>query len=223
MAPPPASARAAACAATLRLPGDKSISTGPLILAALADGESRIAGAADGDDVRSTPALVEALGATVERIDAATAGRRLPGRPAGGATRRTGRHPRLRQLRHEPPAAHRHARRAALTAVLDGDASLRRRPVRRIIEPLRRMGATLMARADSLPPLTVIGRTAPGERLHVRVPSAQVKCAFLLAGLFAEGETSVREPVATRDHTERMLRGGACLSSGPMRADGSVR
>ena len=93
-------------------------------------------------------------------------------------------------------------------SVLDGDASLRSRPVARIIEPLRLMGAALYARrSDSLPPLVVIGR--PRLRaidFETRVPSAQVKSAILLAGLRAEGQTTVREAVATRDHTERMLR-----------------
>ena len=95
-----------------------------------------------------------------------------------------------------------------LTATLDGDDSLRRRPVARIIEPLRSMGAALHAREnDSLPPLTVVGRT-PLRAIDYTtpVPSAQVKSAILLAGLRAEGRTTVRESVATRDHTERMLR-----------------
>ena len=95
-----------------------------------------------------------------------------------------------------------------LTATLDGDDSLRRRPVARIIEPLRSMGAALHAREnDSLPPLTVVGRT-PLRAIDFTtpVPSAQVKSAILLAGLRAEGRTTVREAVATRDHTERMLR-----------------
>ena len=93
-------------------------------------------------------------------------------------------------------------------SVLDGDGSLRSRPVARIIEPLRSMGAVLYARrSDTLPPLVVIG----SHRLQAidfttRVPSAQVKSAILLAGLRAEGRTTVREAVATRDHTERMLR-----------------
>ena len=95
-----------------------------------------------------------------------------------------------------------------LTATLDGDASLRRRPVARIIEPLRAMGAGLQARADdTLPPLTVFGRS-PLRAIDYAtpVPSAQVKSAILLAGLRAEGSTTVRETVPTRDHTERMLR-----------------
>ena len=95
-----------------------------------------------------------------------------------------------------------------MTCVLTGDASLRRRPVARIIEPLRSMGAVLHGRHhDSLPPLTVVGHT-PLRAVDVTtpVPSAQVKSAILLAGLRAEGRTTVRERVATRDHTERMLR-----------------
>ena len=93
-------------------------------------------------------------------------------------------------------------------SVLDGDDSLRRRPVARIIEPLRSMGAALHARSnDSLPPVTVIGRS-PLQAVDVSttVPSAQVKSAILLAALRADGRTTVRESVATRDHTERMLR-----------------
>jgi 3-phosphoshikimate 1-carboxyvinyltransferase len=93
-------------------------------------------------------------------------------------------------------------------AVLDGDSSLRRRPVARIIEPLRSMGAELHARrGDSLPPVTVVGRTPLRAIEHTTpVPSAQVKSAILLAALRADGRTTVRERVATRDHTERMLR-----------------
>ena len=96
----------------------------------------------------------------------------------------------------------------AATHVLDGDDSLRRRPVARIIEPLRSMGAVLHARRnDSLPPLTVVGRTRlRAIDVTTVVPSAQVKSAILLAGLRADGRTTVREAIATRDHTERMLR-----------------
>jgi len=93
-------------------------------------------------------------------------------------------------------------------AVLTGDASLRRRPVRRVIEPLRRMGATLSARdGDRLPPLVVRGGTLRGTRHVLEVASAQVKSAILLAGLSAEGETTVVEPERSRDHTERMFEG----------------
>jgi 3-phosphoshikimate 1-carboxyvinyltransferase len=93
-------------------------------------------------------------------------------------------------------------------AVLTGDASLRRRPVRRVVEPLRRMGARLEARGgDRLPPVVIHGGPLRGTRHALEVASAQVKSACLLAGLLADGETTVSEPERSRDHTERMLRG----------------
>ncbi|HET7474127.1 MAG TPA: 3-phosphoshikimate 1-carboxyvinyltransferase [Candidatus Limnocylindrales bacterium] len=195
----------------LRLPGDKSISHRALMLATLAEGESRIAGAGDGADVRSTAGICAALGAAVDRIaddeTAATVSYRVVSPGVDGLAE---------------PAADLDCGNSGTSlrlfsgiaaglpfrTVLDGDDSLRRRPVARIIEPLRAMGATLHARSDdSLPPLTVIGR----RPLHAvdrwtPVPSAQVKSAILLAALRADGRTTVREAVATRDHTERMLR-----------------
>ncbi len=194
----------------LRLPGDKSITHRALILAAIAEGESRILDGSDGLDCNSTARVLERLGAEVERIGAASGGRvdrivRSPGRagwhePTGvldagnsGTTLRL-----MAGVLAGTPGY----------AVIDGDDSLRSRPVARIIEPLRRMDATLLARAgDSLPPLTVVGRT-PLQAIDHRtpVPSAQVKSAILLAGLSAQGLVLVREAVATRDHTERMLR-----------------
>jgi 3-phosphoshikimate 1-carboxyvinyltransferase len=193
----------------LRMPGDKSISHRALMLAVLARGESRIDGAGDGADVRSTAGIVAALGATVERLpgDGRTVGYRVDSPGADGLTEpvatldcgNSGTSLRLiAGLLSGLP----------LTATLDGDESLRGRPVARIIEPLRSMGAVLHARRnDSLPPLTVVGRT-PLRAIDIAtsVPSAQVKSAILLAGLRADGRTTVREAVATRDHTERMLR-----------------
>ena len=193
----------------LHLPGDKSIRHRALLLAALAEGESRIAGAGDGQDVRSTAGIVAALGATVER--AAEHGRtvdyRVVSPGADGLTEpadvldcgNSGTSLRLvtGMLSGLP-----------LYAVLDGDESLRGRPVARIIHPLRSMGAVLHARRnDSLPPLTVVGHTPlRAAEITTPMPSAQVKSAILLAGLRADGRTTVREAVATRDHTERMLR-----------------
>ena len=193
----------------LRLPGDKSISHRALLLAALAAGESVIEGAGDGADVRSTAGIVGALGAKVERRpgDGRTVTYRIVSPGADGL--------------HEPAAAldcgnsgtslRLSAGIAAglpITTTLDGDDSLRGRPVARIIEPLRSMGAELHARQnDSLPPVTVVGRTPlRAIEFATPVPSAQVKSAILLAGLRANGRTTVRESVATRDHTERMLR-----------------
>ena len=164
---------------SLRLPGDKSITHRALILGALAEGESRVYGGSDGLDCNSTAGVLEALGASIERLGPADGGRvdrvvRSPGRqgwrePAGildagnsGTTLRL-----MSGVLAGTP----------VYAVLDGDASLRGRPVARIIEPLRRMGATLHARAaDTLPPLTIVGRSSLSAIAHrTLVPSAQVK------------------------------------------------
>jgi 3-phosphoshikimate 1-carboxyvinyltransferase len=191
------------------LPGDKSISHRALLLAALAEGASGIDGAGDGEDVRTTATLIERLGVTVERTagDGRTVSYRVVSPGVGGLReaetvldcRNSGTTLRLTAgLLAGLPATH----------VLDGDSSLRRRPVARIIEPLRSMGAVLHARRnDSLPPLTVVGHT-PLRAIDYStiVPSAQVKSAILLAGLQGDGRTTVREAIATRDHTERMLR-----------------
>ncbi len=192
-----------------RLPGDKSISHRALMLAALAEGTSEITGAGDGRDVQATAAIMAALGARVDRVreDGLNVDYRVvsPGREGLHEAdeildcRNSGTSLRLCSgiLAGLP-----------FLSVLDGDASLRTRPVARIIEPLRSMGAALFARrSNSLPPLVVIGRTPlSGIDYATKVPSAQVKSAILLAGLAAEGRTTVREAVATRDHTERMLR-----------------
>jgi 3-phosphoshikimate 1-carboxyvinyltransferase len=196
----------------VRVPGDKSISHRALILAALAPGESAIRGAGDGADVRSTAGIVAALGAVVERFreDGRTVDYRVVSPGADGLREPAG----ALDCGNSGTSLRLVAGMLAglpLTAVLDGDSSLRRRPVARIIEPLRSMGAVLQARDDdSHPPLTVVGAT-PLRPIDYRtpVPSAQVKSAILLAGLRAEGRTTVREAVATRDHTERMLRARA--------------
>jgi 3-phosphoshikimate 1-carboxyvinyltransferase len=194
---------------SLRMPGDKSITHRALILAALATGESRIWGGSDGLDCNSTAAVLSDLGVEIERL----------GPPDGGMVSRLVRSPGRQGWRE--PADVLDAGNSGTTlrlmagvlsgtrmrAVLDGDRSLRARPVARIIEPLRRMGATLHARAaDTLPPLTVEGRSPLTAIVHrSSIPSAQVKSAVLLAGLSAQGTVEVREAVATRDHTERML------------------
>jgi 3-phosphoshikimate 1-carboxyvinyltransferase len=209
---------------TPSLPGDKSISHRALLLALLAEGESRIAAAGDGADVRSTAGVVAALGATVERV-VERAGRvdyRVisPGgdalvEPEGildcgnsGTTTRL-----VAGLLAGRP----------LFAVLDGDASLRRRPMGRVVEPLRAMGATFAGRSgDTLLPMAVTGRArlSPID-YRTPVPSAQVKSAILLAGLAADGETRVAEAVATRDHTERMLRARAVTVREETAGDGT--
>jgi 3-phosphoshikimate 1-carboxyvinyltransferase len=193
----------------LRLPGDKSVSHRALILAALANGKSRISGAGDGADIRSTAGIMRALGVTVERV-AEGEGRvdYLVTSPGADGLREPDD---ILDCGNSGTSLRLAAGMLAglpMTCLLTGDDSLRRRPVARIIEPLRRMGAVLHARRhDSLPPLTVVG-TTPLQAVDYStpVPSAQVKSAILLAGLRAEGQTTIREHVATRDHTERMLR-----------------
>ncbi len=201
--------RAARLRGEPRLPGDKSISHRALLLAALAEGECTIAGASDGRDVRATAAILTALGARVEQVssDGLNVDYKVTSPGAEGLHEPD----RVLDCRNSGTSLRLCAGVLAglpFFSVLDGDVSLRSRPVARIIEPLRSMGATLFARrSDTLPPLVVIGsRRLRGIDFTTRVPSAQVKSAILLAGLRAEGRTTVHEAVATRDHTERMLR-----------------
>ncbi|MCI0581885.1 MAG: 3-phosphoshikimate 1-carboxyvinyltransferase [Chloroflexi bacterium] len=208
------------------VPGDKSISHRALMLALLAAGESRIMGAGDGADVRSTAAVAAALGASVERIpgEDGNVDYRVSS-PGDGALREPAA---VLDCGNSGTSLRLFAGILAglpLTTVLDGDASLRGRPVARIIEPLRAMGATLQAHDyDSLPPLSVTGRR-PLRPIDwtTQVPSAQVKSAILLAGLRAGGTTRVQERVATRDHSERMLRArGVTVRSMPDGAGGAM-
>ena len=207
------------------MPGDKSISHRALILAALAAGECVIEGAGDGADVRSTAGIVAALGAEVERRpgDGPTVEYRVVSPGADGLREPAG----VLDCGNSGTSLRLMSGMLAglpMTTTLDGDDSLRRRPVARIIEPLRSMGAEIHARLnDSLPPVTVHGRT-PLRAIDVTtpVPSAQVKSAILLAGLRADGRTTVRESVATRDHTERMLRARGVPVERTDMADGAV-
>jgi len=178
------------------------------MLGLLANGESRIQGAGDGADVRSTAGILGALGARVERMPAAAGNVDYVVTATGGAGLRRprgaldcGNSGTSLRLFAGIVAGH------PIEAVLDGDASLRQRPMTRIIEPLSAMGARVEGARDGRPPLVVAGR----RRLQpidwrTPVPSAQVKSAILLAALAATGTTTVRESVPTRDHTERMLR-----------------
>jgi 3-phosphoshikimate 1-carboxyvinyltransferase len=193
----------------LRLPGDKSISHRALIFATLARGESRITGSGDGEDVRSTAGIMRALGASVERVrdDGRTVDYRVQSPGADELVEPSD----VLDCGNSGTSLRLIAGMLAglpLYAILNGDDSLRGRPVARIIAPLRFLGAVLHARRnDSLPPLTVVGHTPlHAAEVATPVPSAQVKSAILLAALRADGRTTVREAVATRDHTERMLR-----------------
>jgi 3-phosphoshikimate 1-carboxyvinyltransferase len=192
--------RVARVAGSLRVPGDKSISHRYAMLAALAEGASRLDGYAPGADCAATLACVEALGARVTRgtqivIDGLGArGFRPPARPLDAANSGTS-----MRLLAGLLAAH------PFVTVIGGDESLSRRPMRRVIDPLTRMGAVIDS-TDGRPPLTIRGADLHGIAFTPEVPSAQVKSAVLLAGLHADGTTSVIEPAPTRDHTERALR-----------------
>lgn len=193
----------------LRMPGDKSISHRALMLALIAEGSSTIEGAGDGADVQSTASIVRDLGATVDRTAA-----------PGGSIRYLVTSPGIEGLTAAPTILDCGNSGTSLRlfagilagstaqVVLDGDGSLRSRPMARIIDPLRKMGASIRARGDNgRPPLEVAGHAdLVGVDWTTSVPSAQVKSAILLAGLRASGTTRVHEAVATRDHTERMLR-----------------
>ncbi|GAO04246.1 3-phosphoshikimate 1-carboxyvinyltransferase [Anaeromyxobacter sp. PSR-1] len=194
--------RAGPLRGAIEVPGDKSISHRSLLFGALSTGETRVTGLLDAEDVHSTRQAVEALGATVraeggEVVVTPPATLREPGDVIDCGNSGTSLRLLTGVLSGVPGLS-----------VLTGDASLRRRPVRRVIDPLRVMGANLSARdGDRLPPVVVRGGPLRGARHVLPVASAQVKSAILLAGLFAEGETSVVEPEKSRDHTERMLRG----------------
>ncbi len=208
---------------SIAVPGDKSVSHRALLFGALATGETRVTGLLDAEDVHSTRKAVERLGAAV--------------RAEGGEIRIVPPE-RLREPDDVIDCGNSGTSLRLLAgvcagvpglSVLTGDASLRRRPVRRVIEPLRRMGATLSARdGDRVPPLVIRGGALRGASHVLEVASAQVKSAILLSGLFAEGDTSVTEPERSRDHTERMLAGmgvpvrveGLTVTVGPGRPKG---
>jgi 3-phosphoshikimate 1-carboxyvinyltransferase len=186
-----------------RVPGDKSISIRALLLGALAVGETRIAGMLEGEDVLHTAGALRALGAYI-----AHTGERqwhVHGVGVGGfaeprdaldfGNSGTGCRLTLGAVAGCP-----------ITATFDGDVSLRSRPMRRVLDPLERMGARALASAEGRLPLTLAGARDPIPIVFKPpVPSAQLKSATLLAGLSAPGETVVIEAEATRDHTEKML------------------
>jgi 3-phosphoshikimate 1-carboxyvinyltransferase len=190
----------------VRPPGDKSISHRYALFAALADGVSEISGYSTGADCRSTLECLRGLGVTIDEIGRGPeglrlriAGRGLRGLRAPGGVLDAGNSGTTIRMFSGVLAAH------PFSTTMTGDDSLRSRPMKRIIVPLERMGARIDS-TDGRPPLTVHGR-ADLQPLHYApdVPSAQVKSAVLLAGLQTSGTTSVLEPLATRDHTERGL------------------
>ena len=192
----------------LRVPGDKSISHRYALLAAIADGQTTIANYAPGADCASTLACIAGLGTIVSRTSpghdadprlVTIEGRGLRGLAAPPEPLDCGNSGSTMRMLAGVVAAH------PFVSTMFGDASLSRRPMRRIMGPLAQMGATLTALPGDRPPLTVHGAALTGIRFAPDTPSAQVKSAVLLAGLQAEGETTVIEPASTRDHTERAL------------------
>lgn len=196
----------------LRPPSDKSISHRAALIAAMGEGETEISGYLYAADTRSTLAAVEALGAEVS--GGTIASLPLEATPPASVSLRV----RGVGLRGARPAPLDVGNAGTLLRLLpgwlagqegewelDGDESIRRRPVDRIMVPLRRMGADLEAREDRLPPLAISGAPLHGIAYEMPIASAQVKSCLLFAGLLAEGETRVVEPLPSRDHTERML------------------
>ncbi|MCZ6731283.1 MAG: 3-phosphoshikimate 1-carboxyvinyltransferase [Gammaproteobacteria bacterium] len=202
----------------IRVPGDKSISHRAVMLGALADGVTHIEGLLQGEDVLATLAAFRAMGVDIVEPQPGRLtirgvgldGLRPPGHPLDMGNSGT-----AMRLMSGILAAQ------SFDSELVGDSSLHKRPMRRVVEPLNAMGACITMANGGCPPLSIKG----GQRLQgtdyvMPVASAQVKSALLLAGLYADGVTSVTEPAPTRDHTERMLKGfGYDLST----ADHTVR
>lgn len=181
-------------------PGDKSITQRAVLIGALAHGETRILGANPGADARAALGIIRALGVRASRTGSddwvirggplAESEGILNARNSGTALRLS-----IGIVSGQP-----------FNSILTGDRSVRRRPVGRVLEPLRLLGADVSGRdGDRLPPVAIRGRRLHGAHVRTQVASAQVKSAVLLAAIQAEGSTVVEEPSPTRDHTERML------------------
>src|SRR5579862_4596183 len=217
-APLIAAPAAAPLSGTIRVPGDKSISHRALMLGALAIGRTEIKGLLEGEDVLATAAAVNALGAHAARENG---GWIVDGVGVGGLAEPAD----ILDLGNSGTAARLLLGLLAthpFTAFVTGDASLRSRPMGRVTTPLSRFGAHFVSREGGRLPLAVTGTANPLPIEYLLpVPSAQVKSAVLLAGLNTPGATTVIEPQATRDHTERMLgHFGATVTVEPMPGGG---
>lgn len=189
---------------TISVPGDKSISHRSLLLNSMSTGAAQLSGLSFGEDVRSSINCLQQLGTVIKTcISNKTAtitgvkrsGFRVPSKPLYAGNSGTT----LRLLTGILAAQ-------PFSSTITGDASLSSRPVKRIITPLTQMGGKITGRDnDSFPPLTIHGTNLSGIEYTMPVPSAQVKSCILLAGLLADGPTTIYQPVASRDHTERML------------------
>jgi len=189
-------------AGTIAVPGDKSISHRALMLGAIADGQTAITGFLAGEDCLATLSALRAMGVRIEHDEASAVrvhGVGMQGLQAPQQVLDMGNSGTAMRLFTGLLAGQ------AFDSELSGDTSLRQRPMNRVAEPLRQMGAEITT-ADGKPPLKIRGaRSLHGIDYELPVASAQVKSALLLAGLYADGETRIGEPAVTRDHTERML------------------
>ncbi|MGH9395521.1 MAG: 3-phosphoshikimate 1-carboxyvinyltransferase [Terriglobia bacterium] len=202
-------------AGVLRLPGDKSISHRYAMLGAIAEGATEINGFASSADCQSTLDCLRGLGVPIHREGGAVSieGRGINGLRAPSAPLDAGNSGSTMRMLSGLLAGQ------SFKSRLTGDASLSRRPMKRIIEPLTQMGARITAAEGGLPPLDIEGRELKPIHYQPSVASAQVKTAVLFAGLLAPGTTSVYEPVATRDHTEIVL---AQMGAALTHADGLI-
>jgi 3-phosphoshikimate 1-carboxyvinyltransferase len=185
----------------IETPGDKSISHRYAMLAALAEGSSELRHFASAADCQSTLDCMRALGADVHRAKDTVriTGKGLRGLAGSRTALDAGNSGTTMRLLAGILSGQR------FSSTLTGDASLRSRPMRRVVDPLRQMGAEIRAREDNFAPLEITGRALRAIDYPMPMASAQVKSSVLLAGLFAEGVTSVTEPAPTRDHTELAL------------------
>lgn len=199
------------------IPSDKSISHRSLIFNAISDGVARIEGLLDSEDVRSTASCLRALGVEIDwaegAANATVTGRGLHSLFEADDVLDCGNSGTTMRLLSGLLAGH------PILSVLSGDASLRSRPMARVMSPLRKMGAHISARkGDTLAPLVIKGGDLRPVDYDSPVASAQVKSAVLLGGLYAQGRTTVSEPSPSRDHTERML----AAMGAPITADGAA-
>lgn len=187
--------------AEFSFPGDKSISHRAVMLSSIADGESRIRNLSTGDDVKRSINAFKSMGVEI-MVGEETV---IKGRGFYG----------LREPEEILDAGNSGTTARLLTgllspqkffSVITGDESLRRRPMARVVQPMRELGASINGRSGgNFLPISISGRELKGKRIKIDIASAQVKSAILLAGLYADGETGVVEPAESRDHTERML------------------
>jgi len=211
-------------AGRVRVPGDKSVGHRSLLIGALCDGAVEVTGLSDGEDNRSSAKILGQMGVRIERHGGGRAtvhgvgldGLEAPEGPLDCGNSGTTMRLTLGILAGQP-----------FEATLVGDHSLSRRPMRRVLEPLKRMGLEVLAARDgNFPPLTVRGRRPLTAIAYASpIASAQIKSAVLLAGLWADGETTVSEPEVSRDHTERMLaylKEGGRLRARPIHVPGDL-